>query len=88
MEISFDIHKDWLNQVKHGISLAEAVYFEWDNAHEAIDVRRDYGESRVVAIGYLGVRLHVVVYVDRGDVRRIISLRKANDREVNLYAKT
>jgi uncharacterized DUF497 family protein len=88
MEISFDAQKDWLNQVKHGISLADAVYFEWDSALETIDARRNYGECRMIAISYLGGRLHVIVYVDRGDVRRIISLRKANLREVNLYAKT
>jgi uncharacterized DUF497 family protein len=40
------------------------------------------------AFGYISNRLHYVVYVDRDDVRRIISLRKANSREEKRYAKT
>jgi len=39
------------------------------------------------AIAYIGDRLHYVVYVDRAEVRRIISLRKANLREVKRYAE-
>lgn len=42
----------------------------------------------MVAIGYIGLRLHVAVYVDREDERRVISLRKANKREVGFYAQT
>jgi uncharacterized DUF497 family protein len=40
------------------------------------------------AIAYFGERLYYVVYVDREEVRRIISLRKANLREVKRYAET
>jgi uncharacterized DUF497 family protein len=39
------------------------------------------------AIAYIGVRLHYIVYVDRGDVRRFISLRKANLKEIKRYAE-
>lgn len=42
----------------------------------------------MVAMGYIGQRLYVVVYVDRADSRRIISLRKANQREEKRYAET
>lgn len=45
-------------------------------------------ETRKVSIGYIELRLYVVVYVDRDGGRRIISLRKANKREVNFYAQT
>ncbi len=41
----------------------------------------DYGELRVVSAGYIGGRLHLVVWTARGDTRRIISLRRAYDRE-------
>lgn len=51
-------------------------------------MRRDYGEHRMVAIGYIGLRLYGVVYVDRDGRRRIISLRKANSREEARYAET
>lgn len=49
--------------------------------------RMDYGETRIIGLAYVGLRLHCVVFTDRGDERRVISLRKANRREVNRYAK-
>jgi len=49
------------------------------------DVRNVYSESRFIAYGYIHARFAVVVYTMRGDNLRIISLRKANKREVNQY---
>lgn len=81
--------KDKLNQIKHGgLTLADASELEWDDAAYIKDQRHDCGENRVIALAYLGDRLLVVVFVDRGDERRIISLRKANYREAKRYAKT
>lgn len=88
MNITFDPAKDLSNQRKHGVSLAEAEEFEWDDALVREDMRREYGERRMIALGYIDVRLHCMVYADRNDKRRIISLRRANSREVNLYAET
>lgn len=51
------------------------------------DDRFDYGEVREVAFGFINHRFFVCVYVDRGDERRVISLRKANNREVKRYGK-
>lgn len=87
MKTTFDPAKNEVNQVKHGVSLSLASEFEWIDAVAWEDMRHPYGEARMVAIGYIGLRLHVIVYVDRGDIRRIISLRKANSREVDFYAK-
>lgn len=87
MEITFDPFKDEINCAKHGVSLAMAVHIEWDSLYVVPDIRWQYREQRMVGIGYLGLRLYVVVYVDRDEVRRIISLRKANRREVNNYAQ-
>lgn len=87
MDIEFDPAKDRLNREKHGLSLAEAQRFEWETAFWQVDNRADYGETRYLAIGYIGQRLHVLVYTDRGKVRRVISLRKANSREEETYAK-
>jgi hypothetical protein len=58
---------------------------EWDEALIWQDTRRDYGEVRMIALGAIGERLYCVVYVDRNDARRIISLRNANNREKKLY---
>lgn len=88
MQITFDSAKDQINTDKHGVSLGAATDFEWDDAVVWADERKAYGEARMCAIGYIGVRLHYVVYVDRTDVRRIISLRKANSREEKRYAET
>ena len=41
----------------------------------------------MIGLAYIGLRLYLVVYVDRDEGRRIISLRKANRREVNRYAQ-
>jgi len=96
MQIDFDSAKDAANRDKHGISLGEAARIDWDSAVIWPDARFDYGEERMRGLGYIGVRLHYVAFVDReyeeGDeiilVRRIISLRKANEREEKLYARS
>jgi len=91
MRMKFDPAKDAANLAKHGISLNEAVGFEWGTAVVWPDMRRDYGEPRMVALGYIGLRIMALVFVDRPPEkpteRRIISLRKANTREVNRYAE-
>jgi uncharacterized DUF497 family protein len=87
MNYTFDPAKDQTNVAKHGVSLAAAAEFEWDDALFSADERNNYGEARMCAIGYIGHRLHVVVYVDRAEGRRIISLRKANSREAKHYAE-
>ena len=88
MQITFDPKKDAINKVKHGVPLAEAAAIEWDTALVTVDDRFDYGERRQVAIGYIGLRLYVLAYVERRDVLRVISLRKANRREIERYANT
>ncbi len=49
------------------------------------DDRYDYGEQRYISIGYLDGRMVVLVWTERQQVRRIISLRKANEREQKIY---
>ncbi len=85
MKVIFDEAKDVLNKIKHGLSLTEATKLEWEDALIWQDTLRDYGEARMIALGAVGERLYCVVYVDREDVRRIISLRKTNNREKKLY---
>ena len=92
MNVTFDPAKDAANLAKHGVSLTEAAGFEWGTAVVWPDTRRDYGEARMVALGYIGLRIMALVFVDRPPEqpteRRIISLRKANTREVKRYAET
>lgn len=80
-DIEFDPAKDAKNIAERGISLARAIDL-FEGVHiEAIDGRMSYGEVRIVAYGHIGGRLHACVYTDRGGIRRITSLRKANARE-------
>jgi uncharacterized DUF497 family protein len=92
MNVTFDPAKDASNLAKHGFSLLDAVGFEWDAAVVCSDTRHDYDEARMVALGYIGLRIMALVFVDRPPEqpteRRIISLRKANSREVKRYAET
>ncbi len=88
IQIIFDPAKDAANLAKHGLSLEDADRIEWDTALIEDDNRRDCGEARKMGIGYIGARLHFVVFVERDGLRRIISLRKASNREKKIYAQT
>jgi len=81
----WDEAKRAANLLDHGIDFSAAYRFNWDNAKVDPDVRRDYGEQRFVALGRIGPRLHVLVFTPRGEVVRVISLRKANQRELKRY---
>jgi uncharacterized protein len=86
--IEFDPVKDAENIERRGLSLELArLLFEGPFIEEQ-DARRDYGETRFIATGpiaELGGRLFVVVYTWLGAMRRIISFRKANEREIRKY---
>ena len=81
MEIEFDPEKNERNIRERGISFEKARDFDWDGALVWRDTRRDYSEERFIALGFIGERLHSLVFTVRGDRVRIISLRKANRRE-------
>jgi len=85
MKLIFDSTKDSSNFEKHGLSLAEAKLLDWADTLSWIDSRKDYGEVRRVSLVPMKNRLNCVVYVDSKVNRRIISLRKANNREIDRY---
>lgn len=85
--IDLDPEKDAANLAKHGLSLARAVELEWGDAEIIPDNRRDYGEDRFIAYGGLAGRLHVAIFTRRGETYRIISLRRANQREVRRHGR-
>lgn len=87
MKITFDSVKDASNQAKHGLSLDDAHGIDWDTLLAIEDTRRDYGETRMIGYAFIAARLHCVVFTDRANERRIISLRKANKREVESYVE-
>ena len=87
MRIEYDLKKNLSNQRKHGVSLALARELEWDDALVWVDERIDYGELRMIALVPQTATLYYVAFVQRGVVRRIISLRRANRREVRYYVE-
>jgi uncharacterized protein len=82
MDFEWDEAKDAQNLAKHGLSLAEAVRLDWTVGANVVDTRFAYGEIRVTRFAPLDGRLHVCVFTDRNGRLRIISLRKANQREI------
>jgi uncharacterized DUF497 family protein len=88
MKIEFDTAKDAANIARRGLPLALAAILLKARIVIEIDKRRDYGETRMIAIGEIDGRPHVCVYTMRGSVHRIISLRKANRREIDAYRKS
>ena len=88
MRIEFDAGKDAGNRAKHGVSLALAGELDWQAALIWLDHRFEYAELRMIALAPKTGILYYVAFVDRGASRRIISLRRANRREVKLYVES
>ena len=102
MEIEFDPEKSAKNERERGLPFDRAAELDWDRAIAFPDERRDYGEGRIIALAPMQGRLYAVCYVvrvrfrtdraggvtGRREVRRIISFRKANDREEKIYDQT
>ena len=87
MRFIFDPDKDKLNLFKHDLSLSFAEQRIWDEAYVWVDPRFSYDELRMIGLVPKGNTLYYVAFVDRGDVRRIISLRLAERREVKKYVE-
>lgn len=87
MEIAFDPAKNARNIKAHGISFERVVDFEFETALFQEDDRHDYGETRYKVIGFLDLRLHVLVMTEQEKGIRVISLRKATKGEGKRYEK-
>jgi len=72
---------------KHGVDFADIEQFQWDSAITELDDRYDYGEAREIGLGLIGDRVYYVAYTRSGEAARIISLRKANGREVRKWIR-
>lgn len=88
MEYAWDPAKAARNLRKHGVPFAAITGFDWDSALVIKDLRRDYGERRLLAQGLIGDRLHALAFTVRGQTVRIISLRKSNAKEIDAYRET
>jgi hypothetical protein len=85
MDFEWDGSKSERNRLARGLPFDLAVVLFDSPTAEWVDERRDYGETRMLAIGVVGDLVLLCIYTDRGPVRRIISLRRANRRERDAY---
>jgi len=84
MAYEWDETKRQSNIDKHGLDFVAANAFDWNSAMIIEDLRQD--EERFIAYGYIEQRLVCIVFTVRDENIRIISMRKANKREVKKYA--
>jgi len=86
MKLEFNEAKRNKTLQERGLDFARAVEI-FDGIHfTGQDKRMDYEEDRFITVGWMDDSLVVMVWTPRGEVRSIISMRKANDREKTLYA--
>jgi uncharacterized DUF497 family protein len=88
VRIEFDPAQDASNRAKHGVSLALARELDWDAALVWVDDRYAYDELRLIALAPKINILYYVAFVERGNRRRIISLRPATRREAKYYVES
>ncbi len=86
MQIDFDPDKRDKAMAERGLDFARADEVFAATHFTAEDAREDYSETRYITVGKLDGRMIVMVWTPRGKVRRIISMRKANEREQTRYA--
>jgi len=85
----WDDRKAAQNVAKHGIPFEYAARVFLDPYRlDREDTRRDYSEERWLTFGKIEGRLFAVAYTPRGAVIRLISARKANEREQRKYDET
>lgn len=85
--IVFDPVKRAVTLAERGLDFADAGQVFEGELIEEVDGRFDYGEERLITVGFLDGTMVVVVWTWRGDARRIISMRQANERERRRYGK-
>ena len=87
LRVTYDPAKNDWNIRYRGLAFDSARDFDFVNALVAVDRRREYGETRYIAFGMLGTRLHVLCFAEAQDGIRVISFRKANIREMRRYVE-
>lgn len=84
--ISYDPAKREHTLQERGLDFARALEVFDGHHYSAEDLRKSYDEQRWITVGKLDGRMVVIVWTPRGNLeRRIISMRKANEREKESY---
>jgi uncharacterized protein len=88
MQLSFDPEKNERNIQDRGLAFTLAAELDWATALIDEDTRHEYGERRYRVLGCIGERLYALIFTPRAGMVHVISMRKANAREVKHYGKT
>ncbi len=81
MVITYDSAKRDKTLAERGLDFEDAAVVFEGLTLVVEDIRKDHGEKRFLCLGTLDGEMVVIVFTPRGEGRRIISMRKANDRE-------
>ncbi len=87
MQYEFDGLKRDRTLLERGLDFAHAEQLFAGVHFTSQDLRMDYAEDRFITVGFLQAKLVVMVWTPRGELRRIISMRKANEREKAFYTQ-
>jgi uncharacterized DUF497 family protein len=79
--VTYDPEKRAQTLALRGLDFEDAEFVFGGPSFEVEDIRKDYGEKRMICFGMLRDRMVVVGYTPRGADRHVFSMRKANDRE-------
>lgn len=86
MELEWDEAKRQKTLEMRGLDFADAAFVFDGDVLDIEDARKDYGECRIVTFGHLNGRMTTITWTLRGDKRRIISMRKAHEKEIERYS--
>ncbi len=87
IRFTWNIKKNQQNCTKHGLNFEDAEHVFAGKTVSFEDDREDYNETRYITLGELKKRVVVIVHTERDLMTRIISMRKANEREKKIYFK-
>jgi uncharacterized DUF497 family protein len=87
IQLVFDEAKSARNARERDLPFTQVEHFDFETAHYEIDDRITYPELRIVALGLLRQRVHVLCFTPTAHGIRVISFRKANPREIRDYEK-
>ena len=83
--IEFDVRKSLKNLRERGMGFERFAEMDLDAALMVDGTRRDYGERRIRVLGRINGSLYAAVITPRGEKIRVISLRRASEREERAY---
>jgi uncharacterized DUF497 family protein len=88
MTLEWDPAKRDKTLAERGLDFADVSLIDWDTALTPEDGRQTYAEPRFITLAPIGRRLCVVAWCYRNSALRVISMRKANAREIKRYEQT